>query len=139
MFHFPVFYGENGEPIITPETTEHVAKLVEEFGSDVWFEREAKIYYQKDSHIQAVQMVHYKKKWDYCGRKGPTQVAHTLVYYIRPELTFPADLYLEDQTNTVDGSTRLTTSVRQFINKLHIKRSFSRVRNDGKARRWVNL
>ena len=38
----PIFYGENGEPIITPETTEHVAKLFAEFGSKVWFEREAK-------------------------------------------------------------------------------------------------
>src|SRR5699024_11301774 len=38
----PIFYAENGEPILTTETVEHVAKLVEEFGSNVWFEREPK-------------------------------------------------------------------------------------------------
>ncbi len=49
-----VFYGRNGEPIITPETTEHVAKLVEEFGSDgAGSEREAKdLQQQKDHHLQ---------------------------------------------------------------------------------------
>ena len=38
----PVFYGENGEPIITDETIEHVSALFREHGSNVWFEREAK-------------------------------------------------------------------------------------------------
>jgi isoleucyl-tRNA synthetase len=38
----PIFYGEDGEPIITPETTEHVAQLFAEHGSNIWFEREAK-------------------------------------------------------------------------------------------------
>ena len=38
----PIFYAEDGEAIMTKETIEHVAKLVEEFGSNVWFEREAK-------------------------------------------------------------------------------------------------
>ena len=38
----PVFYAENGEPIITDETIEHVSALFREHGSNVWFEREAK-------------------------------------------------------------------------------------------------
>lgn len=38
----PVFYGEDGTPIITDETIEHVVNLFAEFGSNVWFEREAK-------------------------------------------------------------------------------------------------
>ena len=38
----PVFYAENGEPIITDETIEHVSDLFREHGSNVWFEREAK-------------------------------------------------------------------------------------------------
>ena len=108
----PVFYGENGEPIITPETIEHVAKLVEEFGSDVWFEREAKDPYQKDSHIQAVQMVHLQKKWTSWTYGSTSGSSHAGVLSIRPELTFPADLYLEgsDQYRGWFNSS-LTTSV----------------------------
>ncbi len=37
----PIFYGEDGEAIITQETINHVADLFDKYGSDVWFEREA--------------------------------------------------------------------------------------------------
>lgn len=37
----PIFYAENGEAIITPETIEHVAQLFAEHGSIIWFEKEA--------------------------------------------------------------------------------------------------
>ena len=36
----PVFYAENGEPILDQEILSHVAKLFEAYGSNVWFERE---------------------------------------------------------------------------------------------------
>ena len=38
----PIFYGEDKTPIIDEKVFEHVADLFEEFGSNVWFEREAK-------------------------------------------------------------------------------------------------
>ena len=38
----PIFYCEDGTPIMEKEVFDHVADLVEEFGSNVWFEREAK-------------------------------------------------------------------------------------------------
>ncbi|MEJ7170087.1 class I tRNA ligase family protein, partial [Staphylococcus epidermidis] len=38
----PVFYAENGDIIMTKETVNHVADLFEQYGSNVWFEREAK-------------------------------------------------------------------------------------------------
>ncbi|PAF11704.1 hypothetical protein CHH61_25870, partial [Shouchella clausii] len=38
----PVFYAENGEPIITDETIEHVSNLFRDKGSNIWFELEAK-------------------------------------------------------------------------------------------------
>lgn len=37
----PVFYGENGEPIITDETIQHVSQLFAEHGSNIWFEKDA--------------------------------------------------------------------------------------------------
>ena len=75
----PVFYAENGDPIITDETINHVADLFREHGSNVWFEREAKDHYQKDLHIQVVQMVNSVKKqtsWMY----GSIQVLLTKRY-----------------------------------------------------------
>lgn len=37
----PIFYAEDETPIMDVEIMEHVANLFEEFGSNVWFEREA--------------------------------------------------------------------------------------------------
>ena len=38
----PIFYAEDGTPIIEEEVFNHVIKLVKEFGSNVWYERTAK-------------------------------------------------------------------------------------------------
>ena len=38
----PIFYAEDGTPIMTAETIEHVAQLFEEHGSIIWWERDAK-------------------------------------------------------------------------------------------------
>ena len=75
----PVFYAENGDPIITDETINHVADLFREHGSNVWFEREAKDLLPKDLHIQVAQMANSVKKqtsWMY----GSIQVLLTKRY-----------------------------------------------------------
>lgn len=38
----PIFYCEDGSPIIEKEVFEHVADLFAQYGSNVWFERDAK-------------------------------------------------------------------------------------------------
>jgi isoleucyl-tRNA synthetase len=38
----PIFYCEDGTPVMEKEVFDHVADLFEEYGSNVWFEREAK-------------------------------------------------------------------------------------------------
>ncbi|HET7616081.1 MAG TPA: isoleucine--tRNA ligase, partial [Bacillales bacterium] len=38
----PAFYGEDGEPIITDKTIEHVSELFRKHGSNIWFEWDAK-------------------------------------------------------------------------------------------------
>ena len=91
----PVFYAENGEPIITPETTEHVAKLVEEFGSDVWFEREAKDLLPEGFTHPSSPNGTFTKEMDIMDVWFDSGSSHAGVLSIRPELTFPADLYLE--------------------------------------------
>ena len=57
----PVFYAENGEPIITDETIQHVSQLFREHGSNIWFEKKQKSYCQKALHIQAARMVNSQR------------------------------------------------------------------------------
>lgn len=38
----PIFYAEDGTPIVTPETIEHIAKIFEKEGSNAWYTHTAK-------------------------------------------------------------------------------------------------
>ncbi|MEM5688055.1 class I tRNA ligase family protein [Bacillus cereus] len=92
----PVFYAENGDPIITDETINHVADLFREHGSNVWFEREAKdLLPQKDLHIQVAQMVNSCKETDIVDVWFDSGSSHQAVLEERDDLQRPADLYLE--------------------------------------------
>ena len=58
----PVFYAENGEPIITDETIEHISNLFREHGSNVWFEREAKdLLPEGFTHVGSPNGIIYKR------------------------------------------------------------------------------
>ena len=62
VYQFQYFMQKMETPIITDETIAHVSNLFGEHGSSIWFERKQKIYFQKDLHIQVVQMVNLRKK-----------------------------------------------------------------------------
>ena len=75
----PIFYAENGEPIITPETIAHISALFREHGSNIWFQKQLKNYYRKASHMQVARTVNLQKKtilWTF----GLTQVLLTKEY-----------------------------------------------------------
>lgn len=38
----PIFYGEDGTAIIDQDVINHVADLFEKYGSNIWFEKDAK-------------------------------------------------------------------------------------------------
>lgn len=108
----PIFYAEDGEAIITPETIEHVANLFGEFGSNVWFEREAKeLLPEGFTHPGSPNGLFTKEK-DIMDVWFDSGSSHESVLRQRPELTFPADLYLEgsDQYRGWFNSS-ITTSV----------------------------
>lgn len=44
----PIFYAENGEPILDPNVIMHVAELFREHGSDIWYEWDVKDLLPKD-------------------------------------------------------------------------------------------
>ncbi|MFP5111205.1 isoleucine--tRNA ligase [Bacillaceae bacterium C204] len=91
----PVFYAENGEEIITDETINHVSDVFREFGSNVWFEREAK-------ELLPVGFTHpgspngiFTKETDIMDVWFDSGSSHQAVLLERDDLVRPADLYLE--------------------------------------------
>ena len=90
----PVFYAEDGEPIITDETIDHVANLFREQGSNIWFEREAKDLFQKDLLIAGSPNGKFTKETDIMDVWFDSGSSHQGVLVERG-LQYPADLYLE--------------------------------------------
>lgn len=91
----PIFYAENGEPVCTPETIEHVANLFDEFGSNVWFEREAKDLLPEGFTHPASPNGEFTKEMDIMDVWFDSGSSHHGVLRTREDLTFPADMYLE--------------------------------------------
>lgn len=91
----PVFYAENDEPIITEETIEHVANLFKEHGSNIWFEREAKDLLPEGFTHPGSPNGEFTKENDIMDVWFDSGSTHQGVLDERPELRYPADLYLE--------------------------------------------
>ncbi|KOO49353.1 isoleucine--tRNA ligase [Viridibacillus arvi] len=91
----PVFYAENDEPIITEETIEHVANLFKEHGSNIWFEREAKDLLPAGFTHPGSPNGEFTKETDIMDVWFDSGSTHQGVLEERPELRYPADLYLE--------------------------------------------
>lgn len=108
----PIFYGEDGEAIITPETTEHVAQLFAEYGSNIWFEREAKDLLPEGFTHPSSPNGEFTKETDIMDVWFDSGSSHEAVLRQRDNLTFPADMYLEgsDQYRGWFNSS-ITTSV----------------------------
>ncbi|MBS9336201.1 isoleucine--tRNA ligase [Fructobacillus papyrifericola] len=91
----PIFYAEDGEAILDADVIEHVAQLVEKHGSNIWFEKEA-----KDLLPEGYTNVHspngiFKKEEDIMDVWFDSGSSWNGVLRQRPNLDFPADLYLE--------------------------------------------
>ncbi|PEZ10229.1 isoleucine--tRNA ligase [Bacillus sp. AFS018417] len=91
----PVFYAENGDPIITDETINHVAELFREHGSNVWFEREAKDLLPEGFTHPSSPNGEFRKETDIMDVWFDSGSSHQAVLEERDDLQRPADLYLE--------------------------------------------
>lgn len=91
----PIFYGEDGEAIITQETINHVADLFDKYGSDVWFEREANDLLPDGFKSEHSPNGKFTKEDDIMDVWFDSGSSHQGVLADRPELTYPADMYLE--------------------------------------------
>lgn len=91
----PVFYGEDNTPIITNETIQHVSKLFAEYGSNVWFEREAKDLLPEGFTSEHSPNGTFTKEKDIMDVWFDSGSSHEAVLEGREELQRPADVYLE--------------------------------------------
>ncbi|MRG85473.1 isoleucine--tRNA ligase [Salinibacillus xinjiangensis] len=91
----PVFYAENGEPIITDETINHVSDLFREHGSNVWFEREAKDLLPEGFTHPSSPNGEFTKENDIMDVWFDSGSSHQGVLVERDDLQRPADMYLE--------------------------------------------
>ena len=91
----PIFYAEDGTPIMTAETIEHVAQLFEEHGSIIWWQREAKDLLPEGFTHPGSPNGEFTKETDIMDVWFDSGSSWNGVVVNRPELTYPADLYLE--------------------------------------------
>ncbi|MCT6823237.1 MAG: isoleucine--tRNA ligase [Apilactobacillus sp.] len=91
----PIFYAEDGTPIITKETTDHVAELFAKHGSDIWFEKEAKDLLPEGFTSEHSPNCQFTKEHDIMDVWFDSGSSHQGVCAERDYLTYPADLYLE--------------------------------------------
>lgn len=91
----PIFYAEDGEAILTEETISHVADLFAEFGSNVWFEREAKDLLPEGFTSEHSPNGSFTKEEDIMDVWFDSGSSHQGVLGVRDYLPNQADLYLE--------------------------------------------
>lgn len=91
----PIFYAEDGTPIMTPETIGHVADLFAKHGSNYWFEHDAKELLPDGFTSEHSPNGQFTKETDIMDVWFDSGSSHQAVLAARPELTYPADLYLE--------------------------------------------
>ncbi|GEK32637.1 isoleucine--tRNA ligase [Kurthia sibirica] len=91
----PVFYAENGESIITPETISHVQDLFRDNGSNIWFQKTAKELLPEGFTHAGSPNGEFTKENDIMDVWFDSGSTHQGVLAERPELQYPADLYLE--------------------------------------------
>ena len=91
----PIFYGEDGEAIMTPETIEHVAQLIEKHGSNIWFEKDAKELLPEGFTSEHSPNGTFTKETDIMDVWFDSGSSHQGVLASRDYLTYPSDLVLE--------------------------------------------
>ena len=91
----PVFYGEDGTPIITDETIEHVSNLFREHGSNIWFEWDAKDLLPEGFTSEHSPNGKFTKETDIMDVWFDSGSSHEAVLLQREDHRRPADVYLE--------------------------------------------
>ncbi len=89
----PIFYGEDKTPIIDDKVFDHVADLFEEYGSNVWFDREAKDLLPEGYTNEHSPNGIFTKEKDIMDVWFDSGSSHNT--FKRRGYPYPCDLYLE--------------------------------------------
>ncbi len=92
----PIFYCDQcGADIVTPETIAHISDLFRDHGSNIWFEKTADELVPEGFVCPHCGHTHFSKETDIMDVWFDSGSTHAAVLDERPELAFPADVYLE--------------------------------------------
>ncbi|MBR6755674.1 MAG: isoleucine--tRNA ligase [Peptococcaceae bacterium] len=108
----PIFYCTDcGEPIVNEETISHIQNLVREHGTDIWFAKTAEELVPAGLTCPKCGAQSFRKETDIMDVWFDSGSTHKGVLGVRPELSAPADFYLEgsDQHRGWFNSSLLTS------------------------------
>jgi isoleucyl-tRNA synthetase len=92
----PIFYCRScNEPLVNEQTIEHVADIFAKEGSNAWFIKEEKELLPPHTACPACSHSEFRKETDIMDVWFDSGSSHVGVLETRPELQWPADLYLE--------------------------------------------
>ncbi len=92
----PIFFCDGcGEHLVTEETIAHVAELFAAHSSNIWFEKEADELVPPGLRCPHCGGSHFSKETDIMDVWFDSGSTWAAVAKQRPELSYPADLYLE--------------------------------------------
>jgi isoleucyl-tRNA synthetase len=92
----PIFYCRScNHPLVNEKTIEHVASIFGQEGSNAWFIRSEKELLPEGTECPQCGHAEFRKESDIMDVWFDSGSSHAAVLDARPELQWPADLYLE--------------------------------------------
>jgi isoleucyl-tRNA synthetase len=84
-----------GEAIVTPALVERAASVFESHGADAWYERPTEDFVPPGTKCPACGGASFTREMNILDVWFDSGSSHEAVLSVRPELTWPADIYLE--------------------------------------------
>jgi isoleucyl-tRNA synthetase len=84
-----------GEAIVTTELVQRTAAVFEKFGADAWYERDTSEFVPPDLMCPICGGTSFEREMNILDVWFDSGSSHVAVLSVRPELTWPADMYLE--------------------------------------------
>ncbi len=84
-----------GDAIVTPALVEQAAKVFETYGADAWYERPIEEFIPAGLKCPACGGTTFEREMNILDVWFDSGSSHEAVLSVRPELTWPADVYLE--------------------------------------------
>src|SRR5262245_3956517 len=84
-----------GEALVTPELVERSAAVFERYGADAWYERDTSEFVPPGLTCPKCGGTSFEREMNILDVWFDSGSSHVAVLSVRPELTWPADMYLE--------------------------------------------